>query len=133
MKTILSMKWLTNLLALIALALFVSACTPANKEGEKSEVIEGSTSTGDAEVVAYTLNTCVVSGEELGSMGDPIVKTYDGVEVKFCCEDCVTEFEGEKDKFLAKLTELQGEMESAVEKAAEETEKVLDNVLPGSK
>jgi hypothetical protein len=130
MKTILSMKWLTNLLALIALALFVSACTPATEEGEEGEA---STSTGDAEVVAYTLDTCVVSGEELGSMGDPIVKTYDGVEVKFCCEDCVTEFEGEKDKFLAKLTELQGEMESAVEKAAEETGKALDKVLPGSK
>lgn len=132
MKSILSMKWLTNLLALIALALFVSACTPATEESDESDESEASTSTGDAEVVAYTMDTCIVSGEELGSMGDPIVKTYDGAEVKFCCEDCVTEFEGEKDKFLAKLTEMQGEMESAVEKATEETSKALKNVLPGS-
>ncbi len=32
----------------------------------------------------YTLDTCPVSGEKLGSMGDPSVKMYDGREVRFC-------------------------------------------------
>lgn len=124
------MKWLTNLLALIALALFAAACTPATEESEETEATAPAS---DAEVVAYTLDTCVVSGEELGSMGDAIVKIYDGVEVKFCCEDCVTEFEGEKDKFLAKLTEMQGAMDSAVKEATEETGKALNKLLPGTK
>jgi len=43
----------------------------------------------------YPLSTCPISGEELGGddMGDPIVKIYDGREVKFCCKMCVPKFE----------------------------------------
>ena len=43
--------------------------------------------------IPYILNTCPISGEELGEMGDPIVKVYDGREVKFCCKMCVPDFE----------------------------------------
>jgi len=43
--------------------------------------------------VPYILNTCPISGEELGGMGDPIVKVYNGREVKFCCMMCVPKFE----------------------------------------
>jgi YHS domain-containing protein len=41
----------------------------------------------------YPLTTCPVSGETLGEMGDPVVKVYDGREVKFCCKNCVGTFE----------------------------------------
>ena len=51
----------------------------------------------------YLLDTCPVSGQKLGSMGDPIVKTYDGREVKFCCAGCVGRFETEKDKYFAEI------------------------------
>jgi YHS domain-containing protein len=54
-------------------------------------------------VVPYMFNTCAVSGEELGSMGDPIVKTYEGREVKFCCKMCVPRFEKDLKASLAKL------------------------------
>ena len=30
----------------------------------------------------YLLDVCVVSGEKLGSMGEPIVKVYDGREIR---------------------------------------------------
>ena len=55
------------------------------------------------EAKAYTLDTCVVSGEKLGSMGDPVVKVYDGQQVKFCCNSCVKDFEKDKAKFIAKI------------------------------
>jgi YHS domain-containing protein len=50
----------------------------------------------------YPLATCPVSGEELGSMGEPVVKVYDGREVRFCCDDCVGKFEADKAKYWNK-------------------------------
>ncbi len=51
----------------------------------------------------YPLNVCIVSGEKLGSMGDPIVVVHQGQEVKLCCKSCKPDFEKEPAKFLAKL------------------------------
>ena len=36
---------------------------------------------------------CPISGKKLGSMGDPVVKTIGGKEVKFCCANCVAPYE----------------------------------------
>jgi len=55
--------------------------------------------------IAYTLNTCAVSGEALGSMGDAIVKVYEGREVKFCCSMCVPKFEKDLKASFKKLDE----------------------------
>lgn len=41
----------------------------------------------------FSLDTCPVSGQRLGSMGEPVVKTYDGREVRFCCATCTGKFE----------------------------------------
>ena len=51
----------------------------------------------------YLLDTCPVSGQKLGSMGDPIVKTIEGREVKFCCGGCVGAFESDTEKHLAEI------------------------------
>ena len=51
----------------------------------------------------YTLATCIVSDNKLGSMGDPITKVYNGQEIKFCCRPCVKEFEADQATFLKKL------------------------------
>lgn len=51
----------------------------------------------------YPLTTCVVSGEELGSMGDTIVHQHEGREVRFCCKKCVRKFTADPAKYLAKL------------------------------
>jgi len=51
----------------------------------------------------YPLKTCVVSGNTLGAMGDPVTKVYDGQEIKFCCKPCVKKFEANKAKYLSKL------------------------------
>lgn len=54
---------------------------------------------------AYPLDYCVVSGEKLDAMGDPVVKMYDGREVKFCCNMCVKKFEKDKAKYSKKLND----------------------------
>lgn len=43
----------------------------------------------------YTLDTCPVSGEPLGSMGPPLVRVYGGREVRLCCDGCVSDFESD--------------------------------------
>jgi YHS domain-containing protein len=53
----------------------------------------------------YALATCPVSGEKLGSMGAPIVKTYNGREVRLCCKGCVKEFEADQAAFFEKIDE----------------------------
>jgi YHS domain-containing protein len=53
----------------------------------------------------YPLETCVVSGEKLGEMGKPVVHDYKGREVKFCCKDCIKDFNKDPDKYIKKLDE----------------------------
>ena len=50
----------------------------------------------------WPLKTCAVTGEEMGKMGEPVVKVYDGREVRFCCAGCVKTFEKSKDSLLQK-------------------------------
>lgn len=52
---------------------------------------------------AYPLSTCIISGEPLGAMGDPVIKQYEGREVRFCCESCVPKFEKDVAGNLAEL------------------------------
>lgn len=56
----------------------------------------------------YPLDTCLVSGESLDSMGAPFVYTHkeDGKpdrEIRFCCKSCLKKFNKEPAKYLAKL------------------------------
>lgn len=60
-------------------------------------------SAGYAADKPYPLKTCLVSGNELGSMGKVVVKSYQGQEIKFCCKPCVKKFEANPGKYLAKL------------------------------
>lgn len=53
----------------------------------------------------YPLPTCPQSGERLGSMGDPVVRVYEGREVRFCCKSCPPKFEKELAKSLSTLDE----------------------------
>jgi YHS domain-containing protein len=53
----------------------------------------------------YPLNTCAVSGEKLGEMGDPYVFTHEGREVKLCCKSCLKDFKKDPAKYLKKIDE----------------------------
>ncbi len=54
----------------------------------------------------YPLDTCVVSGEKLGSGG---MKTYsfthEGQEVKLCCKSCMKDFKKDPAKYMKKIQE----------------------------
>ncbi len=51
----------------------------------------------------YPLKVCLVSRNALDSMGDTITETYNGREVKFCCEPCVKKFHAHPEKYLPKI------------------------------
>ncbi len=53
----------------------------------------------------YPLGTCPVSGQRLGSMGEPVARIYDGREVRFCCEGCIERFERNQRDFMKKMDE----------------------------
>jgi YHS domain-containing protein len=51
----------------------------------------------------YPLDMCIVSGAPLGSMGAPVVREYDGREIRFCCRGCVKAFEKNPTTYLNKM------------------------------
>lgn len=52
---------------------------------------------------AYPRKTCIVTDNDLGSMGDEQRIVYQGRELKFCCAPCVEKFNANPGKYLAKL------------------------------
>ena len=82
----------------IALVAVLTGCN--NGDGGS----KGAAATGAAGAAKpYPLEICVVSGEKLGSMGEPIVLEYQGQQIKLCCKNCKPDFEKEPAKFMAKL------------------------------
>ena len=68
------------------------------------------TKTKDAAVVAkqlptYPLDTCVVAGGKLGSMGAPVNYVHEGRLVRLCCNGCVSSFKKAPEKHLKKIDE----------------------------
>ncbi len=84
------MKSVRSLFALGALAVVFAGC-------------QSQSHTATAGAKPYKLKTCIVSDEELGSMGDPIVKVVNGQEVKFCCKSCIGDFDKNPQKYLSKV------------------------------
>lgn len=57
----------------------------------------------DPNTKPYPLKTCIISGEELGKMGEPVRFTYKGQEIKLCCKGCQKKFDADADKMLEKI------------------------------
>lgn len=52
----------------------------------------------------YSLDTCMISGDKLGGdMGDPVDLIYKNRLVRFCCKDCVKDFQMDPAKYIAEL------------------------------
>ena len=68
----------------------------ASQESEASKVTEKAPAPNDP----FTLTTCPVSGEKLGSMGEPIAVEAQGSQVKLCCKGCVKTFEADTAKYM---------------------------------
>jgi Cu+-exporting ATPase len=61
------------------------------------------TDSDDKVIQPYPLDVCLVSGERLGSHGEPYVFMHEGQEIKLCCKGCLSAFQKEPAKYLAKL------------------------------
>jgi len=82
------------------------------------------TKASDSAKTSYPLTTCVVSGDKLegGDMGGPVDYTYQQAGqpdrlVRFCCKDCIKDFEKEPAKFIKKLDEAAAAKAKAAPKA----------------
>lgn len=89
------MKTLKTVTAVILVATFAVAPLAglaAEKKDEKAK--------------PYPLETCVVSGEKLGSGG---MKAYtfvhEGQEIKLCCKSCLKDFKKDPAKYMKKIQE----------------------------
>jgi hypothetical protein len=58
---------------------------------------------GKSKAKPYPLKTCVVSDDELGSMGKPVVFVYEEQEIKLCCKSCRKDFNKDPEKYVKKL------------------------------
>jgi YHS domain-containing protein len=85
---------------LLAVSAFVFLSCNGEKEANNEQPAQS-----ESGAKPYPLETCVVSGKKLGSMGEPYVIVHDGQEVKFCCDGCEPTFKKDPEKFLAKLAD----------------------------
>jgi hypothetical protein len=73
--------------ALLALAPFAARAAEKSKDAVKP----------------YPLELCIVTDNDLGSMGDPRTFVYEGQEIKICCKPCEKKFLKNPAKYLEKL------------------------------
>ena len=52
----------------------------------------------------YPFKTCLVSGNDLDSMGEQASFVYEGQVIKVCCKPCIAKFQKNPAKYLAKLS-----------------------------
>lgn len=57
------------------------------------------------EAKPYPSSTCLISNEALESMGKPVVLAVNGQEIKFCCKNCLKDYEKDKTGYMKKLAE----------------------------
>lgn len=51
----------------------------------------------------YPLKTCIVSDNDLDSMGEQASFVHQGQTIKVCCKPCIAKFEKNPSKYLKKL------------------------------
>jgi hypothetical protein len=76
-------------------------CAP--KENQAAETRPAAEAKSTEATTPYVLNTCPVSDEKLGEMGEPYVFTHAGREIKLCCKSCLKDFNKEPAKFIQKI------------------------------
>jgi len=87
--------------SLLTLAL-LSCCLTVSGADKPSETKPADTAK-DAPVKAYPLKVCIVSDNDLDSMGEQASFVYQGQTIKVCCKPCIAKFEKNPAKYLKKL------------------------------
>ncbi|NDC80708.1 MAG: hypothetical protein EB090_05510 [Verrucomicrobia bacterium] len=82
-----------------------SAEPPTSTEPAKAQIAKTPEEKAKAEEQAktYPLKTCLVSGDNLGGMGETIDCLYQGKLIRFCCKGCIKSFNKNPDKYLQEL------------------------------
>lgn len=97
------MKQTSKLLLLtFTLALAATVLTPATGFAANDKNKKPADKKAPA-VKPYPLDVCIVTDNELGSMGDEQRMVYEGQEIKFCCKPCERKFLKNPAKYLEKL------------------------------
>ena len=99
--------------SLLTLALFSSllAVSAADKPAEKDKGHDHGAPAAkpsedkkvDASAKPYPLKTCIVSDNDLDSMGEQASFVFQGQTIKVCCKACIAKFEKNPAKYLKKL------------------------------
>ena len=90
-----TLKKLTAAMLITDVAVFLSSCASTSGAGGEQTTVTG--------VKSYPRNVCLVTDNDLGSMGDEQRIVYQGQELKFCCAPCVDKFRKNPEKYLQKL------------------------------
>jgi YHS domain-containing protein len=93
-----------RLVVLSLTALGLSAATIAFQQPTEKPASQ------DAQVISqqlpsYPLDQCPVSKEKLGGMGEPVNFVQEGRLVRFCCKDCIKEFQKDPAPVLKQIDE----------------------------
>jgi hypothetical protein len=83
----------STILTSIVLGLLIAILSPAINAAEKAKET----------VKPYPLNVCIVTDNDLGSMGDERSFVYEGQEIKICCKPCEKKFLKDPARYLKKL------------------------------
>ena len=94
--------------SLLTLALLTAALTGTAADKDKGHDHDAPSTkptvvTKDAPAKPYPLKTCIVSDNDLDSMGEQASFVYQGQTVKVCCKPCIAKFEKNPAKYLKKL------------------------------
>lgn len=77
----------------------------ADKKGERREKADKGGKEKSGKAKPYPLETCIVTDNKLGSMGDPVAFVHEGQEIKVCCAPCEKKFKLDPERYLKKLEE----------------------------
>lgn len=95
---------------LLLLTGFAIAQKPAEKAAPQKPADTAQAGGSDARVIkfqlpSYPLDTCPISGEKLGGMGEPVNLVVDGHLVRLCCNSCKKGVEKDKAAVIKKIEE----------------------------
>ena len=88
--------------------MFVRNTLAADKAEQPSNKADKPAAASAAEIANYPLKVCAVSGEDLGSMGEPFDYIHQEAGqpdrlVRMCCDGCLKKFKQEPAKYLARI------------------------------
>ncbi len=85
------------------ITLAVAGQEPGEPHGKEPTLSPADPDIIAAQLMHYPINTCIVMGAELGSMGDPINIIHNGRLVRLCCEGCIDTLTEDPKKVMADL------------------------------